>query len=43
MDIVSSKDKKLIRFPADHVSLCIGSSAHRDLLPKVAKWLKERS
>jgi polyhydroxyalkanoate synthase subunit PhaC len=42
-DIAPSKDKKLIEFPADHIVLCIGSSAHRDLWPKVVEWLKKRS
>jgi polyhydroxyalkanoate synthase subunit PhaC len=43
LNTVSSEDKKLLEFPADHIVLCIGSSAHRDLWPNVAKWLKERS
>jgi class III poly(R)-hydroxyalkanoic acid synthase PhaC subunit len=40
---ISSKDKKLIEFPSNHVELCISYKAHKDLWPQVINWLKERS
>lgn len=43
MDLVSSKDKKLIQFPSGHVGLCVSSAAYSDLWPQVIKWLQERS
>ncbi len=42
-DLVGSKDRKSITFPAGHIGLSVGSKAHRDLWPKVADWLAERS
>ncbi len=43
MDIIPSKDKKLIEFPVGHVGLCIDQSAHEKLWPEVGKWLAHRS
>jgi polyhydroxyalkanoate synthase len=42
-DLVSSKDRKSITFAAGHIGLSVGSKAHRELWPKVAEWLAERS
>ncbi|MDQ4100988.1 MAG: alpha/beta fold hydrolase [Thermoproteota archaeon] len=42
-DIVSSKDKQLLRFPAGHVELCIGAAAHEKLWPQAVEWLGKRS
>ncbi|MFL6486848.1 MAG: hypothetical protein ACJ71D_09105 [Nitrososphaera sp.] len=42
-DAVSSKDKQLLRFPADHVELCIGAEAHEKLWPLAVDWLEQRS
>ena len=39
---ISSKDKMLIELPSDHIQICIGYDAHKNLWPKVAHWLKER-
>ena len=41
--VVSSKDKRLIEFPSDHIELCISYDAHKNLWPQVIEWLKERS
>jgi polyhydroxyalkanoate synthase len=41
--ITSSKDRMLMEFPLDHVELCIGYDAHKNLWPQVTQWLKERS
>ncbi|MGN6623484.1 MAG: alpha/beta fold hydrolase, partial [Candidatus Nitrosocosmicus sp.] len=40
---ISSKDKKLIEFPSNHVELCISYESHRDLWPQVIEWLKDRT
>ena len=42
-DAVSSKDKKLLRFPAGHIELCIGAEAHEKLWPQAVEWLEQRS
>lgn len=42
-EVVSSKDKTLVRFPAGHIGMAVGSKANRELWPKVAEWLAERS
>lgn len=42
-DLVGSSDRKSINFPAGHIGLAVGSKAQRDLWPKVAEWLAERS
>jgi polyhydroxyalkanoate synthase subunit PhaC len=42
-DIVSSKDKQVLRFPAGHVELCIGAEAHEKLWPQAVEWLEQRS
>ncbi len=43
MNVVSSKDKRLIEFPTGHVGLCISTKAHEELWPEVGHWLAERS
>jgi len=40
---VGSIDKSAIEFQSGHVGLLIGQRAHKDVWPKVGKWLKERS
>lgn len=42
-DAVGSRDRKAITFPAGHIGLSVGSKAHKELWPKVAEWLAERS
>jgi len=42
-DLVGSSDRKSINFPAGHIGLAVGSKAQRDLWPKAAEWLAERS
>ncbi|MHC5110330.1 MAG: class III poly(R)-hydroxyalkanoic acid synthase subunit PhaC [Planctomycetota bacterium] len=41
-DVVSSKDKTLVRFPAGHIGMAVGSKANREMWPEVANWLSER-
>ena len=38
-DYVSSKEKSVLRNPGGHVALCISVTAHKELWPKVAKWI----
>lgn len=42
-DLVGSKDRKSINFPAGHIGLSVGSKAQKVLWPQVAQWLAERS
>jgi polyhydroxyalkanoate synthase len=41
-EIVSSTDRKIIRFSAGHIELCISARAHSGLWPRVVKWLQSR-
>jgi polyhydroxyalkanoate synthase len=42
-DLVGSKDKKTIIFPAGHIGLAVGSKAQKELWPQVCEWLGEHS
>jgi polyhydroxyalkanoate synthase len=42
-DMVSSTDKRLMRFHTGHVGLIASSYSQNNVLPKVGQWLKERS
>ena len=42
-DMVSSADKRLMRFHTGHVGLIASSYSQNNVLPKVGQWLKERS
>ena len=42
-DAVGSRDRRSITFPAGHIGMAVGSKANRDLWPKAAEWLAERS
>ena len=39
-DYISSKEKTVFKHPGGHVSLCISNEAHKELWPKVARWIK---
>ncbi|HEX5976548.1 MAG TPA: alpha/beta fold hydrolase, partial [Nitrososphaeraceae archaeon] len=41
--LTESHDKSVIELNSGHVGLMIGKDAHKELWPKVGKWLKERS
>ncbi|MEO9320618.1 MAG: alpha/beta fold hydrolase [Nitrososphaera sp.] len=43
IDVIGSKDKRLIEFPIGHVGLCTSQQAHEKLWPEVGKWLAQRS
>ena len=42
-EVVSSEDKRLIRFHTGHVGLIASSYSQNNVLPKVGQWLKTRS
>ena len=42
-DLVSSKDRQSIIFPAGHIGLAIGSKAQKEVWPQVCDWLAKRS
>ena len=42
-DAVGSRDRRSVTFPAGHIGMAVGSKANRDLWPKAAEWLAERS
>lgn len=43
IDIVASKDKKLMEFPTGHVGLCVSPESQEKLWPEVGRWLAQRS
>ncbi|MCK6455766.1 MAG: class III poly(R)-hydroxyalkanoic acid synthase subunit PhaC [Phycisphaerae bacterium] len=42
-DLVASKDRTSIEFPAGHIGLAVGSKAQAELWPKACDWLAQRS
>lgn len=42
-EVVSSEDRRLIRFHTGHVGLIASSYSQNNVLPKVGQWLKTRS
>lgn len=42
-DLVSSKDKRLIKFEAGHIGLAVGGRAQKELWPEATRWIAERS
>jgi poly[(R)-3-hydroxyalkanoate] polymerase subunit PhaC len=42
-DLISSKDKETIIYPTGHIGLSVSSKSLKDLWPRVADWLIERS
>lgn len=43
MDKVGSKDKELYAFPGGHIGVFVGGKSQKELAPKVASWVKDRS
>jgi polyhydroxyalkanoate synthase len=39
-DYLASHEKKVLRHPGGHISLCISDQAHKELWPKVSNWIK---
>ncbi|UMZ72577.1 class III poly(R)-hydroxyalkanoic acid synthase subunit PhaC [Natranaerofaba carboxydovora] len=42
-DVVSSKDKELVSIKGGHIGIYVGSKSQKEVAPKVADWLNERS
>jgi polyhydroxyalkanoate synthase len=42
-DVVGSKDKEMYAFPGGHIGVFVGSRSQKELGPKVAKWVSDRS
>jgi polyhydroxyalkanoate synthase len=42
-DLVGSKDRKIMKLPAGHIGLAVGSRAQRELWPAACDWLAHRS
>jgi polyhydroxyalkanoate synthase len=42
-DKIGSKDKELYAFPGGHIGVFVGARSQKELGPKVAKWVSDRS
>ncbi|MBK7588632.1 MAG: class III poly(R)-hydroxyalkanoic acid synthase subunit PhaC [Bacteroidetes bacterium] len=42
-DKIGSKDKELYAFPGGHIGVFVGTRSQKELGPKVAKWVTDRS
>jgi polyhydroxyalkanoate synthase len=42
-DLIGSTDKELYAFPGGHIGVFVGARSQKELAPKVAKWVIERS
>ncbi|TCO77978.1 class III poly(R)-hydroxyalkanoic acid synthase subunit PhaC [Marinisporobacter balticus] len=42
-DLISSKDKELCSFPVGHIGMYVSSKSQKQMSPKLAKWLIDRS
>ncbi len=42
-DAVSSKDKEMLVFPTGHIGIFVGSKSQKEVVPRIAEWLKPRS
>lgn len=40
---VSSKDKEMMIFSTGHIGIFVGSKSQKEVVPKIAEWLKPRS
>ncbi|MFB3925872.1 MAG: hypothetical protein ACE14T_07430 [Syntrophales bacterium] len=43
LDIISSRDKEHLAMDKKHIGLYVSSDAHRELWPRVCRWLADRS
>ena len=43
LEFISSKDKSTIRCESGHIGLSVGGRAHKEVWPKVGKWLRQHS
>jgi polyhydroxyalkanoate synthase subunit PhaC len=42
-ELVSSRVKKIMRYPTGHVGLCVSKKAHKEFWPLVADWIAKNS
>jgi polyhydroxyalkanoate synthase len=42
-DYIQNNEKELFSIPQGHIALCIGNTAHKELWPKVAWWIKKKN
>ncbi|WP_027624860.1 class III poly(R)-hydroxyalkanoic acid synthase subunit PhaC [Clostridium lundense] len=42
-DFVSSTDKEMCSFPVGHIGMYVSSKSQKEIAPKMAKWLMDRS
>ncbi len=42
-DVIGSKDKEMYPFPGGHIGVFVGARSQKELAPKVAAWVMERS
>lgn len=42
-DVIGSKDKEMYPFPGGHIGVFVGARSQKELAPKVAKWVMDRS
>jgi polyhydroxyalkanoate synthase len=42
-ELVSSRVKKIMRYPTGHVGLCVSKRAHKEFWPLVADWIAKNS
>lgn len=42
-DIVGSKDTETLVFPTGHIGIFVGSKSQKEVVPRIAEWLKPRS
>lgn len=43
MDHIGSKDKELYAFPGGHIGVFVGARSQKELAPKVAEWVMQKS
>jgi polyhydroxyalkanoate synthase len=42
-DLIGSKDKEVYAFPGGHIGVFVGAKSQKELAPKVAKWVMDKS
>lgn len=42
-EVIGSKDKEMYPFPGGHIGVFVGARSQKELAPKVAKWVADRS
>lgn len=42
-EVIGSKDKEMYPFPGGHIGVFVGARSQKELGPKVASWIKDRS